>query len=300
LRAWNWLWLGRSREAVTALRSHLPSWQALEDQARGALTRSFLSLALLETGECGEALEMARQADDLALTMPFFRDQRLMFTVSVRLHLGQLDTARALLEGTTPAADWGYVSLTHTWEYQLAMMSCALHALRQDWVLACQHAVNAFERRPRTDLKRHILWSLLGHWFEIEALLHGGQEVLAREELRRFGETVGPYQRLRISYLRSLAVLEAWDGHLESAIGYLEEAGNLALEMGLSSERWQIEAKRAELFETNGDLERAHEARGCALETVNTLADSIPDEASRTVFLQFARTHVFRVERISS
>ncbi len=41
LRAWNWLWLGRSREAVTALRSHLPSWQALEDQARGALTRSF-------------------------------------------------------------------------------------------------------------------------------------------------------------------------------------------------------------------------------------------------------------------
>ena len=300
LRAWNWLWLGRSREAVTALRSHLPSWQALEDQARGALTRSWLSLALLETGECGEALEMARQADDLTLTMPFFRDLRLMFTVSVRLHLGQLDTARALLEGTTPAADFGNVSLTHTWEYQLAVMSCALHALRQDWVLACQHAVNAFERRPRTDLKRHILWSLLGHWFETEALLRGGQEVLAREELRRFGETVGPYQRLRISYLRSLAVLAAWDGHLESAIGYLEEAGNLALELGLSSERWQIEAKRAELFEQSGDLERAHEARGCALETVKTLADSIADEASRTVFLEFARRLIGQDQRVSA
>ncbi len=259
-----------------------------------------MSLALLETGECGEALEMARQADDLAPTMPFFRDLRLMFTVSVRLHLGQLDTARALLEGTTPAADWGYVSLTHTWEYQLAMMSCALHALRQDWVLACQHAVNAFERRPRTDLKRHILWSLLGHWFEIEALLRGGQEVLAREELRRFGETVGPYQRLRISYLRSLAVLEAWDGHLESAIGHLEEAGNLALEMGLSSERWQIEAKLAELFETNGDLEKARESRNYSFAIVNSLADGISDESSRTVFLEFARRQVSRVERISS
>ncbi len=300
LRAWNWLWLGRSREAVTALRSHLPSWQALEDHARDALTRSWLSLALLETGECGEALEMARQADDLSPTMPFYRDLRLIFTVSVRLHLGQLDTARALLEGTTPAADWGYVSLTHTWEYQLAVMSCALHALRQDWVLACQHAVNAFERRPRTDLKRHILWSLLGHWFETEALLRGGQEVLAREELRRFGETVGPYQRLRISYLRSLAVLEAWDGHLESAIGHLEEAGNLALEMNLSSERWQIEARRAELFEANGDLEKARQARTCALEITNALAEGIADATSRTVFLEFARRLIGQNQRVSA
>ena len=39
--------------------------------------------------------------------------------------------------------------------------------------------------------------------------------------------------------VRSSRDAVSWDApDLESAIGHLEEAGNLALEMGLSSERW--------------------------------------------------------------
>ena len=289
LRARNWLWLGRSHEATAALRSCLHSWQLLEDHARGALTRSWLSLALLETGECGEALEMAQQADNLALTMPFARDLLLMFTVSVRLQLGQLDTARVLMEGA--AADWGDVNLTHTWIYRLEVMSCALCALRGDWVLACQHAVNAVESRPHRDRERHLLFSLFGSWFETEALLRGGQAALAREGLQRFAEVVEPYPRLRISHLRSLAVLEAREGHLGSATRYLKEAKNLALELNLPTEIWQIEVKLAELLAANGDLEGAQTAQNSVLAVVKALADSIHDDVSRAVFLKFTARH---------
>ncbi|GAA4012422.1 hypothetical protein GCM10022631_25270 [Deinococcus rubellus] len=284
LRARNWLWLGRSREAVAALSSCLRSWQLLEDHARGTLTRSWLSLALLETGECGEALEMAQQADDLALTMPFDRDLLLMFTVSVRLQLGQLDTARVLLDGA--AADWGDMNLAHTWAYRLEVMSCALCALRGDWVLACQHAVNAFGSRPRRDPERHLLSSLFGSWFETEALLRGGQAALARKGLQRFAGGIA-YPRLRISHLRSLAVLEAWEGHLGFATRHLKEAKNLALELNLPTEVWQVEAKLAELLTANGDLEGAQTARDSMLAVVKTLADSIHDDVSRAVFLEF-------------
>ncbi len=44
-----------------------------------------------------------------------------------------------------------------------------------------------------------------------------------------------------ILYLRSLAVLAAWDGHSEQAIGHLREAATLAAEIGLPAERCKKE-----------------------------------------------------------
>lgn len=85
----------------------------------------------------------------------------------------------------------------------------------------------------------------------------------------------------------SRAPLEVWHGQLDLAINSLKEALELALEIGLPSEIWQINTKLAGLLEKHGDLEKAAKARGTALEIVNSLAAKIPDEAMRATFLKF-------------
>ncbi len=97
-------------------------------------------------------------------------------------------------------------------------------------------------------------------WLEIEALLRGGHDDLARQEVERLKELARHYKRMQIPYFRALAVLEAWDKNLESAITSLKEALSLSLELGLPSEIWQINAKLAEVYEKNGDLENALES----------------------------------------
>jgi hypothetical protein len=108
--------------------------------------------------------------------------------------------------------------------------------------------------------------------------------------VQRLDKSVGPYQRLRIPHLRSLAALEAWEGNLGSAINHLQEARALMIPMGLPNERWTLEAKLAELYEKTGDLEKARETRENALGVIDLLAEKIPDEAMRATFVAFAHS----------
>ncbi len=115
---------------------------------------------------------------------------------------------------------------------------------------------------------------------------------LARESVRRLGEFAGHYARRQIPYLRSLAVLEAWEGNLECAIGHLLEARALMIPMGLPNERWTLEAKLSELYGEMGDLEKSTQARNCALEVIESLADKITDEMMRDTFMDFAHSNL--------
>jgi hypothetical protein len=121
--------------------------------------------------------------------------------------------------------------------------------------------------------------------YETEALLCGGDELQAREEVQRLGERVGPYPRFRIVYLRSLAVLAAWDRHSEQAIGHLREAAGLAADLGLPGERWQIQAALGRLYEAGGEPTQARTAFGEAARIIQGLAEGIRDEALRSRFL---------------
>ena len=60
--------------------------------------------------------------------------------------------------------------------------------------------------------------------------------------------------------------------------------------MGLPNERWTLEAKLAELYEQHGDLEKSREARGVALEVIESLAEKITDETMRATFEAFAHS----------
>jgi hypothetical protein len=121
--------------------------------------------------------------------------------------------------------------------------------------------------------------------YETEALLREGDERQARAEVQRLGERVGTNRRFRLPYLRSRAVLAAWEGHSEQAIDQLREAARLAADFGLPEEQWQIQAALGSLYEAGGELAQAHMAWAKASRIIQGLAEGIKDETRRSRFL---------------
>src|SRR5437588_10247642 len=115
----------------------------------------------------------------------------------------------------------------------------------------------------------------------------GGDESQAREAMHRLGEGLGPSPRFRISYLRSLAVLAAWDGYSEQAISHLRKAA----EIGLPGEQWQIQVALGRLYEAGGELAQARTAWAKASRIIGRLAEGIKDEARRARFLAGPQIH---------
>src|SRR6266566_7632731 len=99
------------------------------------------------------------------------------------------------------------------------------------------------------------------------------------------------YTTTHIPYLRSMAVLAAWDGHSEQAIGQLREAAGLAAEMGLPAEQWQVQAALGSVYETAGEQAQAHTAFREAARIIQELAQGIKDETLRVRFLTGPQIH---------
>jgi len=121
--------------------------------------------------------------------------------------------------------------------------------------------------------------------FEIEALLRGGEEGLAREDVQRLGAGIRTNRRQRLPYLRELATLAQWDGETREALASLQEAAILAHEIGLPGELWQIEVARGEVYASSGEREQAHQMFARAMAMVQKLAAKMEDEARRSNFL---------------
>jgi tetratricopeptide (TPR) repeat protein len=284
LQAMNWLALGKIQESVNVLHECLTTWKTLEDHMRGAITRAYLSIGLLELGESGEALELAHDVDRLTRTLPYIRHIQLSLNLIVYLQLGQLTDAQSLLEDTSNFADnKDALTTAHIKEFNIAF-----HAIQGHWQQALPHAIKAFKTRQESGLERFRNSFQKPRWLEIETLLRGGHENLARESVQQLGKAVESYQRLGIVYLRSLAALKAWEGNLESAIQHLLEARALMIPIGLPNERWTLEAKLADLCEQRGDLETAQHARDTAFQIIQSLANKISDLELRNTFLEFA------------
>jgi tetratricopeptide (TPR) repeat protein len=152
-----------------------------------------------------------------------------------------------------------------------------------EWEAAYRYALKAIAVRKSSDVASPVLDFY--HQYETEALLRGGDESQARAEVQRLGERLGNYRRFRISYLRSLAVLAAWDGHSEQAIGHLGEAAQVAVDIGLPGEQWQIQAMLGRVYEAEGLPTQAQTAFGEAATIIRGLAAGIGDEARRSIFL---------------
>src|SRR5437016_8657519 len=159
-------------------------------------------------------------------------------------------------------------------------MNCAVAG---QWAQAHTYAVQAMA--VRESFGRAMILLDFSRHYETEAILRGGDESQAREAMHRLGEGLGPSPRFRIHYLQSLAVLAAWDGESEQAIGHLLEAAGLAADLGLPGERWQIQAALGRVYGARGEQAQARTAFGEAATIIGGLAEGIKDEALRTRFL---------------
>lgn len=157
------------------------------------------------------------------------------------------------------------------------------YVLAGEWDAAYRYALKAISLRKSYDGKL-IAWDFSSH-YETEALVRGGDVRQAREEVQLLRERLGSNRRYRIPYLRSLAVLAAWEGYSEQAIGHLREAAGLAADLGLPAEQWQIQAALGTLYEAAGDPAQAHTAFGEAARIIGWLAEGIKDETLRTRLL---------------
>jgi hypothetical protein len=133
-----------------------------------------------------------------------------------------------------------------------------------------------------------VLGSLSLH-YEVEALLRGGDERSAREEVRQLAERGEVNERERVAYLRSLAVLSEFEGDARGVIDHLYEALTLAEKIELPGELWQIQSKIGDFHERRGEAEQAREAFSGAAQTIRMLAQKIEDEELRERFLSAPR-----------
>ena len=168
---------------------------------------------------------------------------------------------------------------------------CANRALAGDWGAAHRYALDSVSIRDAAPAR--LMWLDFARYHETEALLRGGEEKLARQDVECLGERVGENRRFRLVHLRMLAVLAEWDGQTGEALARLQQASTLAQEIGLPGELWQIWAAIGELHERRGEPEEAHDAFSRAASIVEGLVAEIEDETFKEGFL--SAPHLQRV-----
>jgi tetratricopeptide (TPR) repeat protein len=270
------LYQGRPQEGMAIARESLEISEGLPERAQ-VLGLWALIQALREAGEyeealarCGQGAERAREAGDVYLMAAYLLQVGHSYEA-----LFELKEARAAFEEM--------VERGHLKEAFHATF-CVLTALSEDWEDAHAHARKAHELgtffQPQFSLFIH---------HEVEALLRGGDEELAREEAHRLAERALDNRRDRMSYLRALAVLNEWEGDNQGAIGWLREAEALAEEIGLPGELWKMRARIGELHEQRGEAGEAHKAFSRAAQILKDLAARIEDAGLREGFLAAPR-----------
>jgi DNA-binding SARP family transcriptional activator len=241
-----------------------------------------LTYSLLDGGAYEEALVLTQHTLALARTVPPTVNIPHLLTAlgSAYQAVQQWEEAQATLEEAEAIAE--RLDLGPLRVPALTRL-CMHHALAGEWEAAYRYAVKAIAIRKNSDATLIVLDFY--SQYETEALLRGGDERQAQEAVYRLGERVGPNRRYRVPYLRSLATLAAWEGQSEQAIGHLQEAAQLATDLGLPGERWQIQAALASLYEAIGQQEQARTAFGEAATIIQGLVEGIRDEARRSRFL---------------
>jgi DNA-binding SARP family transcriptional activator/tetratricopeptide (TPR) repeat protein len=238
-----------------------------------AMSSWALSLGLVEIGEYEEALMLARRGVELA------RKEQDLYLLAVNLdRLGRAHEALLNLEEARVA----YAEpLGQQYEPWSSARLCVVAALSENWEEAHAQAKRANEAGVFAN--NHPLSVHLQ--YEVQALLRGGDERLAREEVHGFAKRAQTNERVRIAYLISVAILSEWEGDPERAKDHLREAEELAEKLGLPGEQWRIRAALGGLYERRGETQQARAAFSRAAQTLRTLAEKIEDEELREGFL---------------
>ena len=268
---------GRLQEGIRVAREARGISRELHDRAE-AMALAALGLGLVEIGEYEEGLELCQRGTELVR-----KAQNPSYMWHNLDHLGRayeallgLEEARRVHE---EALKLGGL-LGPQYEVFSSIRLCAVAALSEDWEEAYALALRAHQNKSSLD----VLKGLYLH-YEVEALLRGGYQRRAREEIHRFADRTETNERERIAYLRSLAVLSESEGDTHRTLDHLHEAHALAQKIGLPGELWQIQSSLGELYDKRGEEGKAREAFSRAAQTLRELARKIGDEELREGFL---------------
>ena len=273
---------GQVQHSLRSGRRALALAQEIKNVWAQVISMTDLTYGLLDAGAYEEALRLMQDAVAQARTLPPVVNFQIFLTAlgSTYQAVQQWGEARTALDEAEALAE--RLDLGGLRVPALTRL-CMHYTLSGEWEAAYRYAVKAIAIRNRSDAAV-IALDFYRH-YETEALLRGGDERQARAAVHRLGERVGPNRRFRVPYLRSLATLAAWDGQSEQAIGHLQEDAQVATDLGLPGERWQIQAALASLYEAIGQQEQARTAFGEAATIIQELAEGIGDEARRSRFL---------------
>jgi tetratricopeptide (TPR) repeat protein len=279
---------GQVQHSLRSGRRALALAQEIKNVWAQVISMTDLTYGLLDAGAYEEALRLMQDAVAQARTLPPVVNFQIFLTAlgSTYQAVQQWGEARAALEEAEALAerlDLGALRVP------ALTRLCMHYALTGEWEAAYRYAVKAIAIRKRSDAA--VIALDFYRQYETEALLRGGDERQARAVVHRLGERVGPNRRFRLPYLRSLAVLATWDGQSEQTIGHLQEAAQVATDLGLPGERWQIQAALASLYEAIGQQEQARTAFGEAATIIQELAEGIGDEVRRSRFLAGPQIH---------
>jgi DNA-binding SARP family transcriptional activator len=241
-----------------------------------------LNHALLEVGEYEEALRVTQKGVEMARTLPNPTLLFFMLTVLGAVHQAmlRLEEARAALIESLALSE---TIAVRSYRVLATSRLCANRALAGDWKSAHAYALETVA--VRNDIETSLLFIDFIRYHETEALLRGGDEERAREDVQRFGASIRANRRQRLPYLRAQATLAQWDGETREAMAYLQEAANLANEIGLPGELWQIQVALGDVYMSCGEREQEYQAFARAVAIVQELAEKMGDEALRTNFL---------------
>ena len=277
------LYKGQPRAAVDNAREAYQLGTQIKSSWIQGRSMMFLALGLLECGDYEEALDVALIGVQEARALGSLGRlaSALHILGAVFLALLQLDNANTAYQ---EALELNQKLQAQTYTELISAKLCATYALQSEWHTARIYALHALEARGDA-LSKAVLIVELHRWWETEALLRGGDEEQAEEDVRRFGQNIGYNHRYRIPYLRSVAILEQWHQKPDQAIVCLTEAATLAKEIGLPGELWQIQDALGELYLLTRQIQQADKAFASAAMIIHELANRIQDKVLRRDFL---------------
>src|SRR5947208_11720751 len=270
---------GHLQEGINAARAALAMSEAVEDTWGQINAAAQLVPGLLDRGVYGEAFVVGQRAVALARALEI--TPLLVITLTEWGNVSRTmlapETAQAAHSEALARCEGFMPPQYAVW---IAGELCADCVVAGQWQQAYTYALKAAAARDPTIL------SLGGaaRWYEIAALLWGGSEEQAREEVRRLGEGMNNNPRSAMRYLRLLAVLAQFQGEIDAAIAHLQEATRVAEEVGVLGELWSMCVELGEMYLKQGDESQANRTFGRAAEILHSLADTMEDPQQRITF----------------
>lgn len=274
---------GDAAQSVAAARSAYTLSCEIDNAFGQATSQAWLACGLADQGTYEEAVDVARR--NLAavwLQTPLLKILAAFSAAWVFWSVGDTRAAAAVLDDLHPVVVEAGIA---DYLEQYAAHRCAIAARAGRWPVALDYARQALANRTYQALPHFVV----PHWPETDALLRGGDDDRAREDLQRWGKLIGDVPRYRPLYLRALAHVAHRAQRLDEAIAHLEEALRLAERLKLAGEPWQILLDLEPLVRAAGQRERAVQLKTRAHDLIQALAERIGSEPLRTVLLAAAR-----------